>query len=110
MTTDYRFVADLIGETDIPEDGIISRTLYNDDNTKVVLFGFGVGQELSEHTASMPAILQILKGEGGLTLGKDAQEAKPGTWAYMPANLSHSIVARTPLVMLLIMLKSAKGE
>ncbi len=110
MDPAYRYYADLLIEVEIPEHGIISRTLYQDDSTKVVLFGFDAGQELSEHTASVPAIIHILKGEGSLTLKTDTQPAQPGTWAYMPANLPHSVVARTPLTMLLVMLRSAKEQ
>jgi hypothetical protein len=33
------------------------------------------------------------------------QEAQAGTWVHTPANLKHSIEARTPVVMLLVMLK-----
>jgi len=29
----------------------------------VVVFGFAQGEELSEHTASMPAVLHFLQGE-----------------------------------------------
>jgi quercetin dioxygenase-like cupin family protein len=104
----YRYFDDIAAEVQIPEDGITSRALYSDDDTRVVLFGFDAGQELSEHTASVPAILHILRGEAMLTLGGDTREARAGSWAYMPANLPHGIVARTPLVMLLTMLKSAK--
>ncbi len=108
MEAGYRYYADLLTEAEIPENGIISRTLYQDDSTKVVLFGFDAGQELSEHTASVPATIHILKGEGALTLGGDRLEARPGTWVYMPASLPHSVQARTPLTMLLVMLRSAK--
>jgi quercetin dioxygenase-like cupin family protein len=45
------------------------RTLYTDDRVKVVLFGFGQGEERSEHTASMPAALHFLRGEAKLTPG-----------------------------------------
>jgi len=45
-----------------PGKGILSRTLFNDDRLKVVGFGFAQGEELSEHTASMPAILLFLQG------------------------------------------------
>ncbi len=31
--------------------------------------------------------------------------SKPGTWAHMPAGLKHSVRAKTPVVMLLILLK-----
>ena len=93
----------------VESDSIVSRTIYTDDQIKAVLFTFAAGQELSEHTASMPAIIHILKGEGTLTLGKDSVEAHEGTWAYMEANLPHSVNAKTPLVMLLLMLKKDKG-
>jgi quercetin dioxygenase-like cupin family protein len=85
----------------------LSRTLYNDDRLKVVAFGFAQGEELSEHTASMPAVLHFLQGEARLTLGDDTLEAKPGTWVHMPAGLRHSIQAQTPVVMLLLLMKES---
>jgi quercetin dioxygenase-like cupin family protein len=90
----------------LPADGILSRTLYSDEQIKVVWFGFAAGQELSEHTASQPAIVHILQGEARLTLGGEAYEAAAGTWVHMPAGLSHSVFATTPLIMLLTLLKA----
>ncbi|MBN1220622.1 MAG: hypothetical protein JXM69_17005 [Anaerolineae bacterium] len=55
MNSSYTFVADLRQQIpDIPADSIISRTLYNTDEVKVILFAFAAGQELSEHTAATP--------------------------------------------------------
>jgi len=88
-----------------PDKGILSRTLFGDDRLKAVLFGFAQGEELSEHTASMPAVLHFLQGEARLTLGDDTVEARPGTWVHMPTGLRHSIRAKTPVVMLLLLLK-----
>lgn len=90
---------------EIPPDSIVSRTLYQDDNLRAILFGFAAGQELSEHTASKPATLHFLQGEATLTLGNDTFEVKPGTWVQMQPNCSHSIHAKTQLVMLLSMLE-----
>jgi quercetin dioxygenase-like cupin family protein len=104
----YTLIPDL-GAQEIPSDGILSRTLYADDQVKVVLFAFSVGQELSEHTASTPAMIQIVKGEARLVLGGETIEAHTGTWVYMPAQLAHSLEARTPLVMLLVLLKTPGG-
>lgn len=108
MTTPYTHLAD-IGSTveSIPPDSIVSRTLFSDDTVKVILFGFAAGQELSEHTASQPAVLHFLAGEASLTLGEDELEARPGTWVHMPAHLSHSVVAKTPVTMLLLLLRGA---
>ena len=105
MTTTYTHFSDLAKEVQPPDKGILSRTLYNDDRFKAVLFGFSQGEELSEHTASMPTVLHFLQGEAKLTLGDDTLEARPGTWVHMPAGLKHSIKAKTPVVMLLLLLK-----
>jgi len=40
-----------------------------------------------------------------VTLGDDKHEAKAGTWVHMPTGLRHSIQAKTPVVMLLLLLK-----
>ena len=105
MTTNYTHILDLAREVEPPTDGILSRTVYQDDRFKAVVFGFGQGQELSEHTASKPAMLFFVKGETSVGLGDDTQEAKAGTWVHMPPGLKHSIKAKTPVVMLLVLLK-----
>jgi len=97
-------LVDLVGP--IPADSIVSRALHHDERVKVTLFGFAAGQELSEHTASKPAILQVVAGEGTFGLGAERVEVGPGSWAFMAPNLPHTVVARTPLVMLLTMLKA----
>ena len=93
---------------EIPQESIVSRTVFRDDALKAIIFAFAAGQELSEHTASVPAIIQILEGDCLVTLGGDAFEAKPGFWTRMPAKLPHSILARTPVKMLLLMLSDGK--
>ena len=103
---EYNYIDDLQALLpDIAEDTIVSRTFLDDENVKGILFGFATGQELSEHTASRPAILHFLSGEAELTLGPDTSVARPGTWVHMPAHLSHSIVARTPVVMILLLVR-----
>lgn len=105
MSENYFFtgnVPELVPE--IPPDSIVSRTFYEDDRLKAILFGFAPGQELSEHTSARPAILHFLIGEADLTLGKDTQRVQTGSWAYMQPHLSHSIVAQTEVIMLLYLL------
>jgi len=97
--------ADLTDELTIPPDGILSRTIYTDNQIKVVLFGFSAGQELSEHTAAIPAIIQVISGTARLTLGAETLAARAGTWTHMPAHMPHSVLAETPLVFLLTLLR-----
>ena len=103
--SDYTVFLDLAKEVEAPEKGILSRTVFSDDRLKAVAFGFAQGEELSEHTASMPAVLYFLQGEAILTLGDEAVNAKAGTWIHMAKGLRHSVQAKTPVVMLLLLLK-----
>jgi quercetin dioxygenase-like cupin family protein len=107
---DYFFSSELVNELEPPGQGILSRTLYNDDHVKVVIFGFSAGQELSAHTAPFPADLIFLRGEGKVTLGSDEIYVRAGSFAHMTANLPHAIVAATPLVMALIMIKGLRSD
>ena len=61
--TPYTHILDLAKEAEPPADGIFSRTIFQNDQLKAVVFGFGQGQELSEHTAAKPAMLFFVKGE-----------------------------------------------
>lgn len=108
MELPYRFVQDLAEKAAIPEDGTLSISLYQDEIVKVVLFAFSAGQELSEHTASMPATLHQVSGRAEWVLGGDRVDAVPGSWAHMDAHLPHSIRAIEPCAMLLTMHKAGK--
>jgi quercetin dioxygenase-like cupin family protein len=105
MTTPYTIVHDIDDQSKTPSEGTLSRTLHQDQQVKAVLFDFSAGQELSEHTASTPAVMHFLRGEADVTLGADRVAAKAGTWIHMPAQLPHSIRAATPVTMLLLLLK-----
>jgi quercetin dioxygenase-like cupin family protein len=101
----YNYFADVASEVEPPVDGTLSRTLYQDDRIKVVLFGFAAGQELSEHTASTAAIMHFLRGEADVSVGADEISANAGTWIHMAAQLPHSIRAKAPVILLLLLLK-----
>ncbi len=101
----HTFFADLSQAIEaIPIDSIVSRTLFKDGQLKVIVFAFAPGQELSQHTASVPAMIHILEGECDLTIGEAAYPGRAGTWMHMDTNTPHSLLARTPVKMLLIMM------
>jgi len=108
MSKPYYAFNEATEKVEIPTNGILSKTLHSDDKVKVVLFGFDKGQELSEHTASMPAILSFVRGTADLTLGTDKCQVGSGDWIYMEPNLAHSVYATEPMVMLLTLVKAAK--
>lgn len=98
-------IVDLRAPVETPADGIVSRAIYSDDDVRVVHFSFAPGQQLSDHTAPWPVTLEVVEGEATITLGEETLETRGGTWIHMPANMSHSVVAKTRLVLLLHLLK-----
>ena len=98
---------DLAEQIDVPDDSTISKTIYQDGGLKVVFFGFAPGQELSEHTAAVPAIVHFVEGEARVTLAGEVVDAQPNSWIHMPARMPHSILAKTQVKMLLLLLKEA---
>lgn len=106
----YEVIESLVNSIEIPKDGTLSRTLHRDDTVKVVLFGFAGGQELSQHTAAVPAFIEILQGDVRVTLDGEEKELSSGSWIFMNANVPHAVYARTDAVMLLTMLTGAKSE
>jgi quercetin dioxygenase-like cupin family protein len=105
---DYKFIADLLADVNVPTEGILSRVLQKDDHVNITLFGFSPGQELSTHSAPTPAVLYFLNGEADVTLGDDVHQAKTGSFAYMPPLLPHAIAAKSATMMLLVQIKLPK--
>lgn len=106
-TPPYVHVPDLTHAQGVPAKGTLSRTLANDAQLKVVLFTFAAGEELSEHTASMPASMHFLAGAARVTIAGDHLAAGPGTWIHMAPHVPHSIRTDEPVVMLLTLYKIA---
>lgn len=98
---------DVASEVEIPEEGTLTRVLYRDDQIRVVVFAFDERQELTDHTAAVPALVQVISGRIRLDLDGDPVELGPGSWVRMEANLTHAVLALEPSVMLLTLLRSA---
>ena len=97
------FIEDLASLIDIQEEATVSRTVLREDGLRAVLFGFDKDQALSERTAAMPVIIQVL--EGKLRVGGEGREVEltAGGIVYLSARLPHTVYAVEPSKMLLQM-------
>lgn len=98
-------ILSLPAETQFAPNGIVSRTLLRTANSRVVLFGFAEGQELTEHTSTQHALVQVLSGECDFSLAGVEHQLKAGDLLYMPPNLPHALKATTKFSMLLTLSK-----
>lgn len=92
-------------ETQFAPNGIVSRTLLRTNTSRVVLFGFSEGQELTEHTSTQHALIQILSGECDFSLAGKSNHLKAGDVLYMPPNAVHAVKAIKQFSMLLTLFK-----
>jgi quercetin dioxygenase-like cupin family protein len=99
-------VVDLGEMTQVADQGIVSKSIVENDHHKIIHFTLAAGQELSEHTASVPAVIQVLGGGGTVVLGGVEHETGPGKLYYMPADLRHAVRAREELAFLLTMFRT----
>lgn len=106
----FTYVEDLAKEVQIPQNGMLSQTLHSDDKVKVSVFAFSAGQELKRHSAAVPVMVQIVRGEARLDLDGEVKEAGPGAFVYMEANLPHSVYAKSDMVMLLAVLTGTAAK
>lgn len=97
----------LADETKFAANGIVSRTVLNTAHSRTILFGFAEGQELSEHTSTQHALIQILSGECDFSLDGKVHTLKAGAFLHMPPNLPHAVQAKQPFSMLLTLVKPA---
>jgi quercetin dioxygenase-like cupin family protein len=103
-------IVSLADETKFASHGIVSRTLLRTANSRVVVFGFSEGQELTEHTSTQNAVVQILSGEGEFSLNGKLHTVKTGDLIYMPPNLPHAVRATTQFSMLLTLSKAGAPD
>jgi quercetin dioxygenase-like cupin family protein len=99
-------ILSLAEEVQFAPNGIVSRTILRTTDSRVVLFGFAEGQELTEHTSTQCAVIQILSGECEFSLAGKPYIAKAGDMIYMPPNLPHAVRATKQFSMLLTLSKS----
>jgi quercetin dioxygenase-like cupin family protein len=105
MSTQGPVAVDLVAMSEFARDGIVSKSIVENERHKVIVFALAAGQELSEHTASVPAVIHVVSGVGTVELGGQEHEARPGMLYYMPAESRHAVRARDDLVFVLTMFR-----
>ena len=73
--------------------GIVSRTLLQTPELRVVLFAFADGQELTSHTSRRRAMVQILDGVCDFFFGGNWQRLEAGMIVHLPPNHPHALRA-----------------
>lgn len=95
------------GAMPVVEASTTSRVLVDNDAVRVVMFTFDAGEELTEHTASLPVVVQLVSGTMALEVGGQVHELAPGDGVYLAPRAPHSLQAHEACRLTLTMVRSA---
>lgn len=100
---------DLGSLVDYQAGSVVSRTMAKQSGGTMTLFAFDALEGLSEHAAPFDALVLVLDGEAELTIGGRRVAVHAGQAVMMPANVPHSVFARTRFKMILVMVRDISG-
>ncbi len=98
---------DVAGLIACQPDAIVSRVLLKSAAGTVTLFAFDAGQELSEHTSPMQALLQVIEGEAVVTIAGRVHPLTAGQVIHLPRDVPHAVRAPRAFKMLLTLLRDS---
>lgn len=84
---------------------IVSKTIAQTPALSITLFSLDQGEEISTHTTSGDAMVQVLDGEAVVTIGDKPLTVKEGETVIMPSDIPHALEAKKKFKMLLTVVK-----
>jgi quercetin dioxygenase-like cupin family protein len=102
LTVDHPTVH-LLEAIEYPAHGVQSKFLLEDTNCRYTLMTLAKGTQIAEHTAARNAVMNVLSGNGLLTLEEKVVTLEPGVLVFMPMKARHAIQASQELAFLLIL-------
>ena len=103
-------VVALVPNAQTAAGAIVSKPLIDAGQTRVVLFTFDAGQELTEHATPARALVQILLGRAEWTLAGAKRELGAGELLHLPPGLPHAVRALEPMTMLLTLVRESESS
>ncbi|HIK05092.1 MAG TPA: cupin domain-containing protein [Trichormus sp. M33_DOE_039] len=101
IITHQSLVIQLQKQIEYPSTGILSKVIFQDKACQYTLFCLAANSEISEHTSTRNATINVLDGKGTLTLSGEDIALETGVFVLMPANAPHALKAEENLTFLL---------
>ena len=94
-------VTQLKDKIEYAETGVLSKVLVKLPYCQYTLFCLAAETDISEHTSTRNAVVQVIEGRGILNLEGQEILLEPGVFVFMPANAPHALQAQENLAFLL---------
>jgi quercetin dioxygenase-like cupin family protein len=102
-------IEDLAAEVPAQPGRTTTRRVLKADGVRLVVLAFDAGQALTEHTAAVPILIQVLAGRVSVTADGRAVDLRPGGVIHIDRRLPHAVRAAEPATVLLTLLDQATG-
>ncbi|HYX17080.1 MAG TPA: cupin domain-containing protein [Nostoc sp.] len=103
ITTSPSFIIQLREQIEYPSAGVLSKVLLKDNACQYSLFCLAANTDISEHTSTRNATINVIEGRGLLTLSGEDIALEAGVFIFMPPNAPHALKAEENLTFLLIL-------
>jgi len=110
LPADQAVALKLLAAAQVSESGIVSRTVLQTPELRVVLFTFAAGQELTSHTSRRRALVKILDGSCDFFFAGKWQRLEAGAFLHLPPNEPHAVRASAGPFSMLLTLGAEAGE
>jgi quercetin dioxygenase-like cupin family protein len=104
------FSTQLREQIEYPNTGVSSKLLLKDAVCQYTLLCLAANTEISEHSSPRNATINVIEGQGLLTLSGEDIALKPGVFVFMPANALHALKAEENLAFLLTFSEKASDN
>lgn len=101
ITTSPSFITQLREQIEYPSAGVLSKVLLKDNACQYTLFCLAANTDISEHTSTRNATINVIEGRGLLTLSGENIALTSGVFVFMPANAPHALKAEENMTFLL---------
>jgi quercetin dioxygenase-like cupin family protein len=98
-------VTELATALPVTPSATTSRVVVANDVVRVVTFAFDTGEQLTEHTSTMPVVVQVLRGALRFDVAGQAHELAVGDVVYLAPNEVHALEALEPSLVSLVMVR-----
>ena len=107
--TASQLVTGLSADLPIPRQATTSRVVVNNDAVRVIEFAMDTDQELTDHSAPRPVVVQMLAGSLEFRVLGTTSTLAPGDVVYLAPNDRHSLIATQPSRFALVMIMTMDG-
>lgn len=104
--TDKAQIFNIADLAEYQKNAVVSNQVLRAESGNVTLFAFDEGQELSEHSTSFDALLQMLDGKAEIIISGKSFHMSAGETIILPADEPHAVKATTQFKMLLTMIRA----